>query len=269
MERYYFCNLLFSQNELIDTEKAIWTIQSSLSDPTNYLTYTSTSMRITKADCYLNHTQDMNITTNKFTIAFSYKINLKSSYEASELTSEICSVQWNHGSINILDFEEVPVIAISIDDNIITVPVDYEKDTGWNNIVFCCDNNLIRIFHNGKLKKEDIYTNPINYNFTYFNFGNCSSSLESMISSIDYNYFVFVNDSLYETEFDVKNMLHSLFPEVVTIPLENEIYEEFNRAPYIYSSNKSYKDIINDHEVVRPKNYKPDTSLSTFKYRFD
>ena len=270
MERQYFCNLLFFNNKLVDTEHAKWQLKGE--NAAKYTSYNN-SFRIIKSGYYLEHIQPINITTKKFTVAFSYKIDKTFLQKTNFKPKDIYSLKWNSGEIKVLEFDSDnnTSIKIVVNGNDLSIPVNYLKDKNWNSLVLSCDNGRLQLFHNGIKKREDVYTN-ISYNFTYLKFGNYMIQDDLPEGPvIEYNNLVLVNDCLYNEDFDPNSpYLHLLFPEVVYSNIQqNNVQESIVAAPYIFSSKDSYNDIINNYEVTRHKNYIPDKSLQYLKYHFD
>lgn len=271
MERHYFCNLLFFNNELVDTEHTKWQLKGE--NAITYTSYANNTFRILKSGYYLETEQPINIVTKKFTLSFSYKIDKTFLNEIKVKPKDIYSVKWNSGEIKVLDFssDHKPFIKIIINNNTLSIPVNYIIDKNWNNIVLACDNNRITVFYNGIKKLENTYDN-ITYNFAYLKFGNYVNQNDLPEGPvIEYKNLCLVNDCLYNEDFDPSSpSLHLLFPEIVynespEVPIPKGIVA----APYLFSSRNSYNDIIHNKEITRHKNYIPDKTLQYLKYHFD
>lgn len=274
MERKYFFDLSFSNNKIVDAEHAEWTKESINPDYLQYIKINGNTLRVSRPGCYLEHTNPIVIDTNKFTIAFNYKID-KIYYQKTLFQPKVIySFGWNSGDIKVLDFDDEgnTYITIKINNNNITIPADYLTHHAWNHLLISSNNGLISVFHNGVKCSEAYYSN-ITYTFNYVKLGNYMNQEQFPEGPVvEYQYCTLVNDCLYKEDFDATNHnFHLLFPEGIYNDEEvtNSNTNTIVAAPYLYSSKDSYNDIIHRHEIIRHRNYKPDKSMQYLKYNFE
>lgn len=259
--------------QIVDTEHAEWFIVGlSEKYPEKYITFNNDSFTVFKVGCYLKHTKPIIIDTNKFTLSLTYKLHQGFFQRLNINPIDIYALGWNTGDIKIWDYDEQGnfSIKIIINENEIVIPINYIDYYYWNNLVLSYDNGKLQIFHNGIKKKEDIYDN-ITCNFDFLKVGNYTQqSFDKQGPIVEYNNILLVNDCLYTEDFNWKNnYLHLLFPEAIYNQEAAISPDTIVAAPYIFSSKNSYNDIINNHEVTRRKDYKPDRQFYYLKYKFE
>ena len=283
MDRYYYTNLVFSeeQDHLLDTEQGDWHYYKDgkeIEYNDNYFQFYENTMCIYQDGCYIqNHTNINMDDWRKCSLYFKFKINYNYYEQAVYAKKPIYSLSWKRGSINILEYkDEEPFIVLDYDNKKYYISFDYNRNNDWNSVLLTCNNSKFTIYINGIKRIERLSCIP-SFNFNNMKLGNyIRSSVPNYIGPmVEYKELVLVNDILYPNEFDIPTEeLHYLFPEV-----EVEEQPKFPRpkkfiiqAPYIYSSKDSINDHLHNMEITRRADYTVDKkSILTqqSKYKFD
>lgn len=285
MDRYYYTNLVFSNDEanhLLDTEQGDWHYykdDNEIEYDINCFRFDDeNTMLIMEDGCYIKNHSTINMNDwRKCSLYFKFKIDYNFYNQAVFAKKEIYSLSWKRGYINIIEYkDDNPYIVLNYDGKSYYISFDYERYSDWNSILLTCDNSRFTLYINGVKRINRLACIP-SFNFNDMKLGNYKrSSLENPKGPIiSYKELVLVNDILYPNEFEVPiEELHYLFPEV-----EVEDKPKYSRpkkyiihAPYIYSSKDSTNDRIHNMEITRRADYKVKKSsiiTERTKYKFD
>lgn len=271
MERYYYINLLFKNNQIYDTEHGRWRIIGidNINPLENYLDFSNDTMLVKHNGCYIINDNHIDLSNEKkYTLSLKYRIDEEYMKQAIENENDIYSLHWGSGYIKILEFvNHISYLRVNLDGYDFYIKMDYIKNYNWNHLLITCDKDMVSIYYNGKKKKEYKFTSP-SYTFDFLELGNYTNT--NINSIVEYNELVIVNDCLYDRDFIVSDHpLHLLFPEVV---YENPIiitnYPKV-AAPRLFSSKNSHNDIIHNIDIMRHVDYKIDRSKQVSKYKFE
>lgn len=284
--REYFITLLFHNNNIDELQPGNnWSINAGYNNnqleftefPSRFNSYSGfdyQTLSIKDANVYLYNDRIIDVRTDYYTLSFWCRFDLTCIELLSySNTRYIPGFKWedNNGKTCTIDLlkhvEELNntlflVITIS-NYRTYLVPYDYVQPDHWFHIVYSRENNIDRVFIDGRKRYETVIDkNKANKNiFKNIYIGNPYDANISGSFNYGFDEITLCNDVLFRNDFDIYNpYTFWLYPEVnhvMELDQEIEQINYINSAPNFYNVDKTRIDKIYDKmEITRPSYWK-------------